>query len=107
KYKLNNFMKVITLFLIGSCILSLLELISGVLIEKVFNLVFWDYSDLKYNIGKYIALEMAILWGSCSVLFYYVLKPITDKIVLKIPKYITIMFIFIFIIDSIATLILK
>lgn len=107
KIKLNNFYKSLTLFLIGSIILSFLEFIGGVLIENFFGIVYWDYSGLKYNIGNYIALEMALVWGISSILFYYLLKPISDKIVSKIPKYMTYIFIFLFLLDLAVTLALK
>ena len=105
RFKLNKFKEIILLFLIGFAILTSIEFIAGYLIEKIFHVVFWDYSNLKFNIGNYISLEMALVWGISAVFLIYVLKPITDKIVKKIPKFLTWVLVILFIIDLICTFI--
>ena len=42
--------------------LTLIEWFGGILIEKVFHVVFWNYEEFEYHIGKYIALEVSFLW---------------------------------------------
>ena len=82
-------------------------MIGGILIEKIFGIVFWDYSDCKYNIGKYICLEMSLLWGIASIAFIYLLKPLIDKIIKHIPNIVIYILIFLILLDLIATLFLK
>lgn len=108
-YKINNhkIIKFLLTFLIGVFFLSLIEEIGGLLIDFIFNKSLWDYTENKYNIGKYVCLEMATLWGISSVILVYFLKDITDKIVKKIPKFITWILIVLFIIDLICTIIFK
>ena len=53
--------KNILLFGIVSLLLTLLEFIGGNLIEMFFHEIYWDYSDLMFNIGNYIALEMSVV----------------------------------------------
>lgn len=86
-------------------ILTLMEFIGGILIEKLFGIVFWDYSHLKWNIGKYISLEISLVWGFLSIFLIYVIKPLLDKFVVKIPSFITYSLIIIFIVDMIFTFI--
>ncbi len=86
-------------------ILTLMEFIGGILIEKLFGIVFWDYSHLKWNIGKYISLEISLVWGFLSIFLIYVIKPLLDKFVVKIPTFITYSLIIIFIVDMIFTFI--
>ena len=50
---------------------------------------------------------MATVWGISSILFAYILKPLTDKIVMLIPKCLTFILTILFIIDFVSTLILK
>ena len=88
-------------------ILSIIEAMGGYLIEYLFHTTFWDYSDFKFNIGKYIAVEIAIIWGLCSILLIYFIKPLIDKIISKIPKYLTYTLLILFIIDLVLTLIIK
>ena len=86
-------------------ILTLMEFIGGILIEKLFGIVFWDYSHLKWNIGKYISLEISLVWGFLSIFLIYVIKPLLDKFVVKIPSFISYSLIIIFIVDMIFTFI--
>ena len=104
-FKEKKFLKIIILFIFNMVALSLIEYIGGTLIEKLFNTSWWDYSDHKFNIGKYVSLEMSIIWGMSSVLFIYIIKPIFDKFIKKIPNYISFIFIFSIILDLFLTII--
>jgi len=105
KINLNKYQKGILIFLIGALLLSLIELIGGYAIEYIFHITFWDYSHLKFHIGKYTALEMSFIWGLSSVLLIYFIKPIIDKI--KIPNSIILVLIGILCSDLLLTLIIK
>lgn len=105
KKKWNKWLKRILLFLTVAITLSIIELVGGILIEKIFNKTFWNYTNHKFNIGKYISLEMTLVWTILSIIFVYLLKPLTDKIVTKIPKLLTYILIILIIIDSTFTLI--
>lgn len=95
----NKIKKLISVFLIGAILISILEYIGGIVIETLFHMVFWDYSNMKFNIGKYTSLEMAMIWGISSIFLIYFVKPLLDKIIKKIPKWITWVFMILFFID--------
>jgi len=99
--------KILITYLVSMIILSLIELIGGYLIEFIFDKRLWNYENHKFNIGPYISLEMANIWGIASILVLYVLKPIIDKIEKFIPRIITYLLIALFIIDIGCTIILK
>ena len=101
---LNKIVETIILFILVTIILTILEFLAGITIEKLFNIVFWDYSNHKYHLGKYISLTMSLIWGGISIIFTFIIKPLFDKFILKIPKYITIILSFLFIIDIIITI---
>ena len=108
KLKINNkFIKCIVEFLIYAILLSILELIGGVLIETIFNKIFWNYDRLKYNIGKYISLETALFWGVLSIIAIYLIHPIFKKLESHIPKVVSIIFSIGFIINLIIVLVVK
>ncbi len=107
KLKLNKFIEVIIFSIIITIILTFIEFLGGNLLELIFKREFWNYSDHKYHFGKYIALDIAFLWGICSIIFLYLIKPWMDKIVRKIPNWVTYIFIFLFITDLVFTLIFK
>ena len=104
---LNKILETIIIFFVVSIVLSFLEALGGVLIEKLFNITFWDYSSQKYNIGKYISLGMSITWGVASIVFIYIIHPLLNNLIKKIPSFVTIIFIVLFVIDSIITFINK
>ncbi len=93
----------VIVFFILVAVLTLLEWLGGVLIERIFGIVFWDYSQLPFHIGHYISLEISFLWGFLSLLLIYVIKPVIDPIVKGIPSFVTILFLFLLLIDFICT----
>ena len=101
RVKLNRPLKIIILFLTVTILLTILELAGGYLTEFIFHKSFWDYTDMKYNFGKYISLEVSLVWGTACLIFLYVVKPLTDKFIKKIPKFISIILLILIIIDFI------
>lgn len=106
KYQ-NKKIKNILLFFITAILLTILEQIGGMIIENVWHTSYWDYTKLKFNLGKYISLETSLLWGIGSVLITNFLKKYTDKLNKKIPKCITYILTFAIIIDGILALLIK
>lgn len=94
----------ISLFFSSAIILSILEYIGGISIEIIFNKTLWNYSKLPMNIGKYIAVEMALIWGIGSIIIVFILQPIIDKFISKIPVIITYLLIIFFSLDVILSL---
>lgn len=107
RLKVNKIVKIIVLFLLIMLVSTIAEWIGGMFIELVFDKTFWDYRDLRFNIGKYIALEVSIIWGILSLLFLYIIKPQLDKVIKKVPKIITILVLSAMIVDFITTLMIK
>lgn len=106
-FKGNKYLKLFLVFLFNFIFLSLIELVGGLLIEKLFSITWWDYSSHKYHIGKYICLDMSLIWGLSSIVLIYIIKPLMDKIIKKIPAFIGIIMTLIISIDFIITIINK
>lgn len=104
---MNKIVETIIIFFIVTSILTLIEFISGNLIEKILNIVYWDYSDLPLHYGKYICLPISLIWGTLSIIFIYIINPLCKNIIKKIPNYITIIILICFILDIISTIIVK
>lgn len=94
----------IVVFLFLIFILTFMEWLGGILIEKIFHVTFWNYENLKFHIGKYIALEISLVWGILSILLIYVIHPLLESFIKKIPSFITYLLIFGISIDFICTL---
>ena len=89
-FKLSILIESIIIAIIMAIILTVVELVAGLLIEKIFKVVFWDYSKFKFHIGKFLAI--------------YLINPIIDSFVYYIPSIVTYFFTILFIIDFFVTL---
>lgn len=107
KIKTNKIIKIIISFIIYTIVLTLVELICGYLCHFIFNIDMWNYTDKKYNIGKYICLEYIGVWGIYGLITTYIIKPYIDKIIKLIPKDLTYISILILALDIIITIITK
>lgn len=103
KFNLKWYFKVPLLFVISSIVLAIIETIGGYYIEFVFGRIFWSYSNHFMPIGKYTSLEMMILWGVSSIFLIYILIPLVNKFITKIPKFVTWVLVCLFLIDLIYT----
>lgn len=102
---LPRWVETIIVFFIIAIFLSCLELLGGVLIEKIFHTTFWSYDSHRFHIGNYISLEMAFVWGVASILFVYIIYPLFKTFLLHIPAFIPIVLSICMGIDVIATFI--
>lgn len=70
----------------GAIILSsVIEYITGYVLEKIFHEHWWDYSERPFNIKGYVCLEFSILWGIVCLLVVDILHPPIEKFVMWIP----------------------
>lgn len=107
RLKNNRIIKIILLFLISTLLLTTLEFIGGNLLELLTGKVFWDYSKLKFNYGHYIALEISLIWGISAMIIVYIIKPKVDKLIKRIPNYITYPLLIVFLVDIYMSIISK
>lgn len=75
----------VILFLGSVLLTSLIELITGFVLEKIFNETWWDYSDNMFNFHGYICLSFSIMWGVLCTLVVKVLHPLIMKIIQAVP----------------------
>ena len=99
RLKISKLWKTVLLFFTVFLLLSLLEWLGGMVIETFFHKEFWSYRDQKYNLGPYISLGMSLIWGGASLLLVYVILPLEEKIIKKIPRSVTILAVLLFLVD--------
>ncbi len=58
--------------LISVILVDLVELISGIIINKILLLNVWDYSQLKFNFLGQISLNSSIAWFFLSIFAIYI-----------------------------------
>ena len=105
--KCSNLWKTVVLFFGVFVLLTLLEWLGGVIIEGVFHKEFWSYRSQKYNIGPYISLGMSLLWGFFSLLLVFVVLPLEEKVIKKIPRWFSILALVLIIIDCVLTCLVR
>lgn len=71
----DNFQgSILSIYFSGLIAATVLEYITGYVMEKLFKVKYWDYSDHKFNLNGYISLSTSIAWGFLSVLLTEVLQ---------------------------------
>lgn len=84
---LNPLKENLILLFIGSIILtSIIEYITGFVLEKVFQNKWWDYSDKKFNLHGYVCIPFSIMWGLTCVFIVIVLQPVILLFIRVIPR---------------------
>lgn len=73
QHRLINGRNMILQLLIYSSIITLLELIFGLVFNIKLGLGIWDYSDLRFNFMGQISLVFSIIWFflSLPLIFFY------------------------------------
>ena len=66
----------IFLFIGGALLATALELITGVLLERIFRQKWWDYSNVPWNFNGHICLKYSLVWGVLSLLCLFVGNPL-------------------------------
>lgn len=73
------------LFLGGMILASLLELVTGKVLEKIFKRKWWDYSNERFSFEGYVCLKYSLLWGCFALLLLYVTDPLLLSFLGLIP----------------------
>lgn len=73
------------LFLGSLVVTSLLELLTGKLLEKLYGRKWWDYSDYKYNYGGYVCLRFSLIWAAGAVVLMRWVNPFVTSVIRLVP----------------------
>ena len=75
------------LFLAGVLVTSLVEYVTGFLLETLFHTKWWDYSRKRWNIHGRVCLQNSLLFGVMSVLVMRVVHPRFLRLAESIPSF--------------------
>lgn len=73
-------------FIVGIIGATIMEYYTGIVMEKIFHLRYWDYSKEKFNLNGYICLKASVCWGIFAILVPEVLHANVEKLILAIPE---------------------
>ena len=75
----------ILLYVLSTVLVTVLEGLTGYLMDKIFHHKWWDYTNQLLNIGGYVCLIFSLVWGVACVLIVRVIHPVIHKILTFIP----------------------
>lgn len=64
---------------------TVLEYVTGVAMEAIFKVRYWDYSYQKFNFQGHICLSSTIAWGFFTLLMTELLHKPIEQVVLSVP----------------------
>ncbi len=75
----------VLLFLFSMVLTSMLEALTGFILEKLFHARWWDYSEEPFHIGPYVCLKFSLMWGFACVFILRLLHPFLLFLIGLIP----------------------
>lgn len=73
------------LFVSGMLLTSVIEYITGYLLEKLFATKWWDYSSRRFNIHGRVCLRNSLMFGALSVVAVRVIDPVIRGGIYALP----------------------
>ena len=70
----------VALFIMSMAICLVLEYLSSYILEKIFKLRWWDYSDKRFNLNGRVCLEVGLMFGFSGILLVKFINPFIFKI---------------------------
>lgn len=64
---------------------TVLEYVTGYVMEQLFKVRYWDYSNQKFNLNGYVCLSSSLAWGFLTILMTRVLHKPVERFVLAMP----------------------
>lgn len=73
-------------YLVGMLFITALELLTGLVMEKMFGVKYWDYHEYPLNFRGYISLFSSLFWGICAVLIVTFIHTPVEILVGYLPR---------------------
>lgn len=74
------------IFCFGALAATLLELVTGSAMERMFHVKYWDYSNMPLNFHGYICFFVTLFWGMLSILLVKVIHVPVESLILQWPS---------------------
>lgn len=69
----------------GMLAATVLEYVTGDVMERIFKVRYWDYSNQKCNLNGHICLTSSIAWGFFSILLVRFIHPPIARLLARVP----------------------
>ena len=74
-------------WLLGMLAATALEYVTGDMMERLFKVRYWDYSQHKFNLNGHICLSSSIAWGFFSILLVRFIHPPIARLLGDVPSW--------------------
>ena len=72
-------------YLFGTAAATVLEYVTGAVMERLFGVRYWDYSKHPVNLHGYICLSSSVAWGFFAILLVRFLHPPVARLLSRVP----------------------
>jgi uncharacterized membrane protein len=70
-----EFLRVACILLLGAAIMTLIELVGGLIAVRIFHVRLWDYSEEWMNYQGLICPKFSLFWGLICAVYYFLIYP--------------------------------
>ncbi len=74
------------LFILAVALITLLEFVTGLLLETLFGAKWWDYQDEKYHVKGYVCPKYSLLFGGMAIITIKGIHPLIEAGMETIPS---------------------
>lgn len=78
--------RLLWLFLGGMILCTAVECFGGWVLDRLFHMRWWDYTDKPFNFHGYVCLGYSVMWGIGVVLVVRVVHPLIFGLVTSVPQ---------------------
>lgn len=86
----------IAIYVLGALTATLFEMVTGTVMERLFKVKYWDYSDMPLNYHGHICLFVSLFWGAFSVLLVRIIHVPVENLLMQVPSFLCEAFAFVF-----------
>lgn len=92
------------LYVASVILVTIIEGITGFVMDRLFHHKWWDYSNQPLNIGGYVCLIFSLIWGVFCVFIMKVFQPMVSGVIIHIPFFLGVIILTVCMIGMIADL---
>lgn len=76
----------VLVFFAGMISATILEYFTGVAMEKLFHVRYWDYSNQRLNLNGHICVTSSLAWGAFSVILTLYGHTLVEKLTMRLNR---------------------
>lgn len=73
------------LYIASTVLVTVLEGVTGYVMDRIFHHKWWDYSGRPLNIGGYVCLLFSLVWGGACVAIVKIIHPVIYSVLSLLP----------------------